>query len=159
MSWAPVHGAQVPKVWALQNEGESCILWHSSRKTDSRLRSGCTKQGYITAMIKFITKYSIRICLTQSFWLWNIQCLIWSFRLLNIQFQSTQSDPSNYWIFNSDPPNPTIWAIKYSIPTIEYSDPCIPIIPTRLIQSFRLLNIQFRLFNIPIHIFQSFRPT
>ena len=39
MFWAPMHGAQVPKVWALQKH---CILWHSSRKTDSRLRSGCT---------------------------------------------------------------------------------------------------------------------
>jgi len=69
MFWAPMHGAQVPKVWALQNGWKLCILWHSSRKTDSRLRSGCTEQGYITtAMIKFITKYSIS--LTVSCWIY-----------------------------------------------------------------------------------------
>ena len=65
MFWAPMHGAQVPKVWALQNGWKPSILWHSSRKTDSRLRSGCTKKGYIIiAMIKYVTKYSIVICLT-----------------------------------------------------------------------------------------------
>jgi len=53
-----------------------------------------------------------------------------SFRLLNIHFQSAWSDHSDYWIFNSDPPNLIIWEIKYSIPTIEYSNPRIPIIPT-----------------------------
>jgi len=45
MFWALVHGAQVPKVWALQNRWNACILWHSSRKTDFRLRSGWTEQA------------------------------------------------------------------------------------------------------------------
>lgn len=39
------------------------------KKTDSRLRFGCTEQRYITtAMIKFITKYSIQ--LTISCWIY-----------------------------------------------------------------------------------------
>ena len=79
----------------------------------------------------------ILICLIQSFQLLNGQ--FWSpwfddsddFQQFNIQFQPASSNHSEYAIFNSDPPNPII-------PIIEYS------IPIHLIWSFWLLNIQFQ---------------
>jgi len=77
MLWAPMHGAQVLKVWALQNGLKPCMLWHSSRNIDSRLRSGCTEQGYITtAMINFITKYPILLNI-QFHW-----CILWTAKFI-----------------------------------------------------------------------------
>jgi hypothetical protein len=107
MFWAPMHGAQVLKVWALQNGWKSCILWHSSRKTNPRLRSGCTEQGYITtAMIEFITKYPILICLTQYYWIFNsIDCqlldLSWMHRKHMEGLQMTDIRLINYSEFHS----------------------------------------------------------
>jgi hypothetical protein len=68
MYWSPMHGAPVPKVWAFQNRWKPCIMWHSNKESDSRLRSGCTEQGYIWPQLWFnsflpIIKYSILICL------------------------------------------------------------------------------------------------
>ena len=37
MFWTLMHMKQVSKVWALQNRWEPCILWHSSRETDSKI--------------------------------------------------------------------------------------------------------------------------
>ena len=146
MFWAPMHEAQVPKVWALQNGWKPCILWHSSRKFDSRLRSGCTEQGYITtAMIKFIIKYSIPLTVscwiylgcTESIWRdceWEKSDLsiIQSFITVLVLFTRVwiKFISANNWIFNSNLLNQIILTIEYWI-------------LVHLIRSFWVLNIQF----------------
>ena len=66
--------------------------------------------------------------------------------LENIEFQSNLSNHSNYWMLDSNLPNPIILTIEYwssylhtlIILTIEYW------IPISLIWSFQLLNIGFQ---------------